>query len=236
MARIPIVCATNSCGIVMISLPPARGLWAGSQPVPGIDVWPAALERISVKLVLTVSGSGLLIHSFRVSTPIIRNARMTIINNVTTAATTMLSIPAIISLRTSPFSKGFSVFFFISHLIRRIETGRDNIAHRIPIYAPFRKSTAIAATNEVVFRQSHDFTIITDHTQEFTATLLCSKKPGKNMKKPLAIWEEFSYNIKAFRTGTDFAPGDPATGLARGWKAPEEITKKLEEKKCLLYP
>jgi hypothetical protein len=56
------------------------------------------------------------------------------------------------------------------------------------------------------------------------------------MKKPLAIWEELSYNIKAFRTGTDFAPGDPATGLARGWKAPEEITKKLEEKKCLLYP
>ena len=98
-----------------------------------------------------------------------------VINNVTTAATAMLSIPAIISLRTSPFSKGFSIFFLISHLTRRIEIGRDNIAHRIPIYAPFRKSTAIAATNEVVFRLSHDFTIITDHTQEFSATLLCSK-------------------------------------------------------------
>ena len=148
-------------------------------------VWPAALERISSTLFLIVSGSGLLIHSFRVSTPIIRNARMTIINNVTTAATAMLSIPAIISLWTSPFSKGFSIFspfskgfsifFLISHLTRRIEIGRDNIAHRIPIYAPFRKSTAIAATNEVVFRLSHDFTIITDHTQEFSATLLCSK-------------------------------------------------------------
>ncbi len=34
MARIPIVCAPNSCGIVMSSLPPARGLRAGSSTVP----------------------------------------------------------------------------------------------------------------------------------------------------------------------------------------------------------
>ena len=120
-----------------------------------------------------------------------------VINNVTTAATAMLSIPAIISLRTSPFSKGFSIFFLISHLTRRIEIGRDNIAHRIPIYAPFRKSTAIAATNEVVFRLSHDFTIITDHTQEFSATLLCSKIYGLDYAATYLNFKKPQYNCSS---------------------------------------
>ena len=90
-----------------------------------------------------------------------------------------------------------SILFFISHLTRRIEIGRDNIAHRIPIYAPFRKSTAIAATNEVVFRLSHDFTIITDHTQVFSATLLCSKIYGLDYAATYLNFKKPQYNCSS---------------------------------------
>ena len=108
-------------------------------------VWPEFLARITARLFLIVSGSGLLIQSFSVSTPISRYARTQIISSVTAAAATMLSTPARTSLPTSPFSNGFSVFFFISHLTRRTEIGRDIITHRIPIFSPFPRSSAIAA-------------------------------------------------------------------------------------------
>jgi hypothetical protein len=58
------------------------------------------------------------------------------------------------------------------------------------------------------------------------------------VKKALAIWKQFLYNVKAFRMEPDFAPGDAGkTRWARGRKAPEEITNFEKEKKpCLSYP